>query len=391
MHQSPFCFIVVVWGDAYIDMLLRVSLRCFLSPNNIPSLTNLNESQFLFVTTKEDSLKIANAPIFKRLEHYIGVSFVELPPLVADDNIYTRMTLGYELGTEVALKHKACAVYLLPDCLISDGTFSSLEKYVQQGREVVLLPGPRIHKEQVISHVDSMGLSEDDTLNFESRQLAVLGMDFLHTEYKNYNWGNAGFTKWPHIVTWNIPEQKGLLIRAFHLHPLMIDYSKRAESVHFNKFDTIDGGFIKKNFLDLNKFLIETDSDNMLLFSMTESIERIEEGLLWSNSDKLKAILEMSQNGVLVNELQKIYFYYSFKLHAQDLNSAWADVEKESFNIVKEVLLTTPSSKTLSTIYFKIRKQIFNVLPSPIKEHLKKIYWKTREKISWLKYKLFSV
>lgn len=386
IQSPPFYFIVVVWGDEYVDMLLRISLRCFLSPNNIPHLARLSVSKFIFVTTQADYLKIAQSDIFKTLSTYLEPIFIELT-IEKDETIYSNMTVGYELATKLVYEHKAYAIYLLPDCIISDGSFLRLEKYADEGRDVVLVPGPRIIKEKFMSYVQDLSLNADDPLCFEPRALAAIGLSYLHKEYRHYQYVGSGFTKWPHIVTWGIPGQNGLLIRAFHLHPLMVNCSNKREPLSFQKVDTIDAHFIKRNFQDLNAFLLERDSDNIILFSMTNEKDRIENGLLWGEQEKLDAILEISQSN-LVNELQKIYFYNTYKLHDSDLGSAWADIENESFAVVRSVLMPSSFIKNKNSLYKKIRSRVLQALPLILSVFLRKIYWRIRGAFSFCKAKL---
>ncbi|MDP3706013.1 MAG: hypothetical protein Q8R24_08910 [Legionellaceae bacterium] len=372
--QPVFYFIVVVWGDDYVDMLLQISLRCFLSPQNIPGLNNLNESRFIFVTTTDDFSRISASPMFKKLESYVQPVFLELD-MSGDETIHTRMTMGYEQASKFSYAQKAYAIYLLPDCIISDGTFLSLERYALGDNDVVLVPGPRVIKEKFMSYVNDMNLKDDDVLALQSRKLADIGIDCLHTEFKNYNYTGKSFTKWPQMVSWNVPKQKGLLIRGFHLHPLMVNFSDREEPVIFYKDETIDSHFIKRNFLNINKIHLERDSDNIILYSMTNDRDRIEVGLITALKDKLQAIINMSQS-ILVNELQKIYFYNAYKLHSDELCNEWLVVERDSLLIVAEVL---NSIKTESIIKAKsLRSLLGPILPVWFKNLLRRIYWKMR-------------
>lgn len=386
IKTTPFFFIVVVWGDEYVDLLLRVSLRCFLSPKNIPSLTTKSISKFIFVTTAKDYLKISQAAIFKKLATYIKPVFVELE-FDQDETIYINMTKGYEAATQLAYKDKAYAIYLLPDCVISDGAFLSLEKYARAGRDVVLLPGPRIIKEKFLSYINEDMLVGNDHLCFAARELAALGLRFLHEEFKNYQYTGRGFTKWPHMVTWDIPDQNGLLIRAFHLHPLMVNCSNLQQSLSFYKSDTIDANFIKRNFIDLNRFILERDSDNIILYSLTNEKDRLEHGLLWNMKEKLKAILEISQSD-LVNELQKIYFYNAYKLHDSELVEAWDRVEQESLAVVSAVLMPKYLNRKNNSLYRKLCSRLLAILPVKLSYLLKQFYWQTCGWFSWCKLKL---
>lgn len=380
MEKISFHFIIVVWGDEYVDMLLQVALRCFLSPKNIPALKNRNNSKFVFVTTQDDYQKISNSKIFHTLEKHIDITFLELD-MSGDENKYSRMTKGYNLATEFACKENACAVYLVPDCLVSDGTFLSLEKYAQEGKEVVLLPGAMVVKEKVYDHIKTMRLAADQPLSFAPRELARWGlMDILHPEFQHYNYSKDRFTTLPHMVAWNIPGDDGLLIRAFHLHPLMASFVDRKEAVSFDA-DSIDEGFIERNFFDLNKFILERDSDNMIIYSMKDANYEHGTGsiLLSGKRKKLKAIANIAGNA-MVNNLHKLYFYNSYKLHSGDLGPAWFEVEKETFSVVGEAYRAPPNKD--NKIYFLcwryVRKMVAKMLPLRAKIFLKGIYWQLR-------------
>lgn len=380
-----FYFIVVVWGEDYVDMLLQIALRSFLSPKNIPRLSNLHESRFVFATTKHDYKKISESPIFQKLESYIQPVFLELDE-DNNESVHVRMTLGYEMASKLCYEKSAYAVYLLPDCIVSDGSFLSLENYAQQGRDVVLMPGPRIIKHQFMSYIKNLRLDAAQPFNFAARELVDIGLSMLHNQFKNYNYTDKKFTKWPHLVTWNIPGQKGLLIRSFHLHPILVNFSNRKELVLFNKSDTIDGNFISRNFLDLNKFYLETDSDNMLLFSMSNEEDIVEHGLLWSIKEKLQAVITMSQSD-LVNELHKIYFYNTYKLHVNDLSSEWYEVERDSRALMKSVLSSRQIKNKYPTFSMKTKKWLLKILPEKSKDPLKQMYWRSREVLSRIRAK----
>ncbi|OGV29514.1 MAG: hypothetical protein A3E88_00255 [Legionellales bacterium RIFCSPHIGHO2_12_FULL_35_11] len=383
-QSLSFYYTVVVWGDDYINMLLQVSLRCFLSENNIPGVSNLSTSKFIFVTTPRDYETISQSAIFKKLATYLEIVFVELDS--KEENVYSRVTRGYELATILATEQQACVVYLLPDCIISDGTFLSLYKYAKEGRDVVLLPGPRVIKEKFLSLVQKLNLADSEPLSLSPRKLAKIGLSCLHDEFDNYNYTRKQFTKWPHMVTFDIPGEEGLLIRAFHLHPLMVNYTNRENPIFFNILDTIDAGFIQRNYKNLNAFVWEQDSDNMILYSMTSEKERHEAGLLWSKSEKTKAIRDMAQCS-LVNELQKINFYNIYKLHVNDLNSNWLNIERDSFSMVKLVL--TPASCINKRLCSYIKKGLIKCIPPQLKPFLRCVYWRFKEMLSIYKSKLF--
>src|SRR3974377_1332186 len=51
-----------VWGKGFISQFLQVSLPTLLAPGNLPSITKSLPCRFIFLTSSEDMVDLANHP-----------------------------------------------------------------------------------------------------------------------------------------------------------------------------------------------------------------------------------------------------------------------------------------------------------------------------------------
>jgi len=324
----PFYYAMVVWGDKYVDMLLDVALPCLLAPGNLPALNNLRDSRFLFMTTPRDRARIAASAIFKILSGVIRPEFVEAPWIEEKDlTFYLKASRGHQEAARVAAEHNAYCVYLVPDILMSNGALQFLVTMANAGKQAVMVPGIRVVRETILREIGSAyPLHSRGVLNFSSRALVELGLRHVHISDQRYNWDHPCFSRSPVICTWNIPEEDGLLVRAFHLHPILMRISN-VNSTELLDSNTIDDEFVGLNFPNWDAIHIESDSDNIVLFSLTDQDDRsepLEPNV--ANVEKLRAVAYSD----LCNPLHRYYFTKAIKLHSRELSEKWARVERDT-------------------------------------------------------------
>ncbi len=331
----PFFYVMVVWGESYVDMFLDIALPTFMSPGNLPALSNLKESRFLILTTPADRVRIEAAPIFKKLCMVIEPVFVDSPWMGQNIPYHLKAARGHRAAAEIAAQGDGYCVYLCPDCLISDGSFRHLEQMARAGKQAVMTPGLRLIQESVYEELKQTGkLDGDGPLTFSGRELVEFGMRHLHLEVQRYNWEHPQFTVHPHMCTWNVPGDTGLLIRAFHLHPMLVSM-RGAKDFPSLEVSTIDGDFLGYSVTDWEQIHVETDSDNLLIFSLTGRDERF--AALTPNAPNIANIQGMAYSP-LVNPLHRLFFTRAIKLHSGELGSSWSAVEKKTAPLVYPIL-----------------------------------------------------
>src|ERR1043166_3428294 len=316
-------------------MLLDLALPSFLSPRNLPALSNLAESRFLILTTPKDRARIEESPIFKRLKAVIEPVFVDSPWIKQDIPYHLKAARGHRVAAEIAARGDGYCVYLCPDCLMSDGSFKYLEQQARLGKQAVLTPGLRLVQESVYAELTGAGrLLAGEPLTFSPRELVEFGLRHLHMEVQRHNWDHPCFAAYPNMCTWSVPGETGLLIRAFHLHPLLVSVRGAKDFADLEE-STIDGEFLGRNVTDWDQIHVETDSDNLLIFSLTPKMDRYTP--LEQNSAAVEKVRQMAYAPVC-NPLHRSYFTKAIKLHAGDLNGNWTAVEQATAPLVYPIL-----------------------------------------------------
>ncbi len=368
----PFYYVMVVWGDKYVDLLLDWALPFLLAPGNLPGLSNLRESKFLFITTRKDAERIRASEPFKVLSSLMPVSFPDAPWIEHNIPYYFKAARGHKEAANLAVEVGAYCVYLAPDFLLSDGSLRSLVQMARSGKDAVLVPGIRVCTETASEEIQRRYPDRPGhALSIPPRSLVELCLRHIHAENQRYNWDHPCFSEAPVVCTWNVPGEHGLLIRAFHLHPLLVKMNKR-ESTALLESNTIDGEFLGFNFLDWDVIHIETDSDNIALFSFTDSNDRRQ--TLAPNAASA-AKLRLIANSPLVNPLHRYYFTKAIKLHSRELNQKWKAVDERSALIAYEALSYAPGGKASDHLKY---------IPStPLVIEAMKRVWRRAIRIPW--------
>lgn len=357
----PFYYVMVVWGGHYLDMFLELALPSFLAPGNLPAMSNRAESRFLIFTTPEGRARIAAAPVFRRLQEVIEPVFVDSPWLNDKMPYHLKAAQGHRHGAEIAAAGEGYCIYLCPDCLISAGSFVHLEHLARAGKQAVMVSGLRLVTETVYRELRERDLlSPGQPIVLSGRELVALGMRHLHPEAQRYRWEHPYFSEHPVVCLWSVPGESGCLVRAFHLHPIMVSM-KAAQDFSVLENSTVDGEFLGRNIVDWDNIYIETDSDHFTLFSLTSEKDRIWR-LIPSRAD-MKKMGDMAY-AAMVDHLHRNYFSKAIKLHIDDLNDSWAKVEEETWRLVYPVLNAPAAMRLplvdapLAVVMGELRKRI---------------------------------
>src|SRR6185295_17779718 len=165
----PFYFIVVVWGERYVDYLLNFCIPALLAPRNLPALHN-SGNRLVVVTTVEDWQRMSQSKQFAALRPHAEPAFLELPPPREDESVYDRMSAGHRLATRCAFRDKAYGVLLTPDLLLSDGSVETIQRLAADGAQVVLAAALRYGEEPLFEQLEKMGVTKRDGGDRQSTQ-----------------------------------------------------------------------------------------------------------------------------------------------------------------------------------------------------------------------------
>jgi hypothetical protein len=247
-----------------------------LAPGNIPALENKADSRFLICTTAADWEAVQQAPNFARLLSHIGVIHLEMPVPRPEENKMLVMSAGHARMSQMCFEHKAVGVYVTPDLVVSDGTVTTLQRRVREGKDVVLVAAVRFSHEGCIPELTQRGfLQPGSPMAVTGRELMGIALRHLHSETQCYEWSADYFTDYPIACFWRVPDGSGIILYSFSWAPLALNYAA-IESHDTSTFQnwTLDGDYVNANFGNRpGRVYVVCDSDEIAMVSFTKESE----------------------------------------------------------------------------------------------------------------------
>ena len=311
--------VLVVWGDSYIDLLFKVSFPSHLAPKNLPALSKRSNVRYLIYTTSEGRKNIEERPLFNEIKKHANIIFYQIE-FGIKANKYRLMTSCHSHAIKMA--DKSPLFFLNPDAIYSDGTFDYLQKRIQEGKRTVIVSGIRLAKEPFLSLFE-----KDKNFSYRSRDLVSLALQSVHPAGQAMFWENDHIHQAPHHLYWKL-ENEGLLVRAFHQHPLMIwpTTSKRPSS-------NIDGDYIKKACPTYADWHLVTDSDALFIYELTPQAS---ESDFHSAAKDLKKIVSWMRRGT--SPLHREFIKHKIVIHTGLATSKYSEIYEQSDEIVNSLL-----------------------------------------------------
>lgn len=287
-----FDFNMVVWGESYVDTLLEAVLPNQATPGNLGAFRGAEGCRYRIFTQPQDAQRIVAAPIFRRIESSIPVEFVfddELGAKGGHEANYEDMTRCHRRALADAAEAGAAIVFLPADCLWSEGSFAAMARRRAEGKLAVLNPGIRLVRETAYEAFLEQFLDrESGAAPAPARTLAALALAHLHPLTRAAFHDVADFISWPSNVLWRAPD--GFVVRAFHLHPFMLDMQGREARYAIS----LDQDLIGAACPDPAAIHVATDSDEILQVSFEDADHR-RDLLPEANRLSLQAVLEWAR------------------------------------------------------------------------------------------------
>jgi hypothetical protein len=258
----PFVFSTPVWGSGHIWLFLSVGLPSLLAPANLHGLTDNTENRYLIYTQSEYEKDIRAAHSYQRLASLLAVEIIpilndiEVPHRTMSDCHIDSLRRAEEVG--------AAVVFIPPDCVWSDGSMVRLEALARNGKSVVHISGIRLDRDGVVPEFARRYSEDRAVLSLEPRELVGIGLRHLHPIARSHFFNEYEGGLMPANLVWSDGDE-GLLLRCFHLHPLMV--KSQVPLAEFKS--TIDDDLALRACPDSGRDYVVTDSDELLTFEMS--------------------------------------------------------------------------------------------------------------------------
>jgi hypothetical protein len=334
---SPaFHFINIVWGESYTKLFAKVVLPTQVSAGNLGAFSRRDQAdRYFFYSTAESERIIREAKAFAVMAEQIEVRFISIDEELAQPGPkHEVLTRAHQRSIRQALEDEAALVFLCPDAIWSDGSFGRLPMLAEAGRRAVVMPGIRLREESFLpAYAETFRPDADGVIEASARDLTRLGLKHLHQITQTCCWDAELLN--PHMSHLYFPVRErdrlvGLAARCFHLHPLMVWPTNPA--MQFNS--TIDGDFLPLACPDPEAIHIVTDSDEMVVYELSDDAMNI--APQWSKSDRPAATADWVRQ--FADSYHRRYAHRPMRIHTGEGDAkTWHRVEHRAARIMRRI------------------------------------------------------
>lgn len=281
-----FNLVQIFWGQAFGELLCRYALPNLLSPGNLPAWPYRSQTRMLIYCPEADWQAIAAEPSIAALRELIAVEPVAVPRPAADSK-YTSMGLLHARAVADAIAAEAGLIFLSPDAIFSDGSFSELARCLAAGDELVLVSGP------VVCQEDFEAAATPPQQHWDRDRCTRLILSHPHPSLIASHIEAASFSGYPSSVYYR--DAAGLMARYFHLHPLLIKQPRPFRLELYGENPTIDGGYLLE-FIDRQERIRVIQERELIAFSYHPRAEARCEQRPMSLQERMRCLLYFARH-----------------------------------------------------------------------------------------------
>lgn len=256
--SPPFRFITPIWGMAYVDRYLAVTLPSQLSPGNLKAFAD-TKATYTIVTTLAEQKAIEASSSYKELKSLMRVQFLLHSPH-SDEHSYVRMTRCYNIALGELKRREAC-VFLTADDYYSASLFTTVKRSVEAGKLAVMVPTVRVVAESFEAELTSGGRLHLDGSDVVAMMLRhehpMISACVVNNESRDYH-------QLPSQTIYRLPN--GYVGRWNVMHPLAVVLPRRPKPIR----STVDWNYPALHVSKAADVHVLRDSDEGTIASLTE-------------------------------------------------------------------------------------------------------------------------
>ena len=348
---STYHVVTAVWGAEFIELFLQTCVPNQLSPGNLPALPP--GSRYRVLTTAADAPTLAQDGRLDPVRRVLPVDVVAVDMGKAGEaakpgqirNRYQMMTACHRRAVADAADVEAALIFLAPDIILSEGTMAALVRRHIAGARAVLTTGLRLSRE---SFMAALG-ADASARTLPPRQLVALALQHLHPWTDSLMVDGRSANEFPTSMYWPVrsgERLEGILVRALHLHPLLVDPVRRRELPR----GTIDGHYLMRCCPKLKECHVVEDSDEFAVFELTP----VERNIGAQAARRGVPLLRLAAVSGTCDRYQLSHWQRVIRLHAGEVGDRWTSVEAESLKLVRALERYRPYGLALFRIFTTI-------------------------------------
>lgn len=324
-EPSGFFFLTPVWGPAYVQLYLDTVIPAQLASGNLPAFRGAGNCRYIIYTRPEDVEVIRSAPCYEHLAASVPVQFEWIDPKIGI--VHGIMSDCFRRGIRAAEAANAGILLLTPDIVFADGSFSTIKRCAEAGRDVVFIPAIRTTKRAVVQAL--AGNRTQNAIKVTPRQLMRIALDNLHP-LADGSWWEEGEADdlIPANLYWRVGDE-GIVGHCFHLHPVFV--RPRRYGAAF--FGTVDDDFVPAACPDPRNDYIVTDSDELLAVELSDPGRYFRTGLLKGSVADAARWAEQ-----FTNQRHRSLFPVRIRMHAGISDpEKWREAEEKASVVAEQI------------------------------------------------------
>jgi hypothetical protein len=354
--SKPIYFIIAVCGEKQRSELENFCLASLLSTNNIPSLAASRGCKFIVFTTKHDWNALQTCWLFVKLRWSIEVVFVKVDAAVGGTAQAESLRYAQHEGARLALKDKACAVWLNCNRMYSERTIELLIEAIDSGSAMIWATCIRVSGETFVPALESAGrFVWHRSAVLPSRTLVSLAAANLHSSFRECMWQAPFFATHPTGLICEVSGD-GFLLHTADWQLLLLDFSAielGSDSLpsDFSLEPSLDDklGFTRRK----SRGMIITDSDRFVSVSIENEPSIF--SLSPSGVDLLpREFAELVKRAYLRRRVAEIngnfarsLFRTPVRFHSDGASIGWERATQEADELVREAMTVETTSGQL--------------------------------------------
>ena len=305
-------FLVAVWGQGYIEELMRVSVPSYLAEGNLPYLAEHSDLEILIMTSAASLPAFEREPAFDALKSVCNIRFINIDDLITTGTYGVTLTLAYARGIADSGTEQAgtCFIFMNADFVLADGGFRTLVRLLQNGERCILAPTLRGTSEKALPILAQAMDRNRNVLAIEPRKLVKVALENLHPTVAAKTIAQGIATcKTHNQLYWQI-DKATLLAR----HHLIFMLAIVPETPLGPVSSYCDYGFVPE-MVPSGKFRILGDSDDLFIFELQPKDQESE--LLYCGVSTVKAVA--NELSVWATREHRQFAHHDVVFHADDV------------------------------------------------------------------------
>jgi len=172
--------VCTLWGDPFVDLFLRVSVRSLLAPGNAGDVARAHEARLSMVTTQKDADRIRSSPPFARLASTIPVDFTTVGRFDADRSDPGSHAMLWRAALEESRRRGETVVFVIPDVIYPSGTLTRWVERLEAGAAAVFSPALQVVCETALPELEQRFPDPGQPFDLDADAAGTLGLRHLH-------------------------------------------------------------------------------------------------------------------------------------------------------------------------------------------------------------------